>query len=207
MSKTRIIGICVTVAVAVVYFYFNPLAPRIYESTERVKAKQEAQNQKAQENNSLTDADKTVYSETNSPEAVLTESLVKSFAANYEQIRAALENFKLGETKDPEYAEVKKYCIENKSFDAINEALKNYGIESREPLAVYFAISNAYGIVSYDRTLLKNPKQQRIIERMAGETIEKLRTVTHPDDIAIVADNFETLDEVFRKYAAAKKKK
>lgn len=207
MSKTRIIGIAVTVAVAVVYFYFNPLSPRIYESSERVKAKAEAQKNEAGAEDSAKNAEalENVLAKDLTP--VLSENDLKTFVSNYAQIRSSLENVKLGEIKDPTYDDVKKYCIENGTFDSLNAMLKNYGITSAEPLAVFFAISNGYGIVSYDKALLNNPKQQRIIERMAGETIEKLRSSTHPDDIAIVADNFDILDEAFKKYAESKKKK
>ncbi len=207
MSKTRIIGICVTVAVAVVYFYFNPLAPRIYESSERVKAKQEAQKNAQGSEYQKNATDVSEINTASQTKAVLTESDLKAFAENYAQIRSELESFSLGEIKDPSYEDVKKYCIENGTFDSLNGALKKYGIECSEPLAAFFAISNGYGIVSYDRTLLNNPRQQRIIEKMAGETIEKLRALTHPDDIALITDNFDILDETFKKYAETKKKR
>lgn len=198
MSKARVLGIVIPVAIALVYFYFNPLAPRVYDDAKKETA--ESPSGVAQ-NNEQTEASESAPVQV---EPLLLESDVENFNTNFESIRNQMMNFKLAETKNPTYEQIRDYLEKSGTLGEVDKVLVANGLNEDRPLLRYFTISNAYGIVSYDKMLQNNPSQSRVIKKMAGENIEFLRKTISGQDTELVEKYFDVLDATFRAHAKKK---
>lgn len=187
MNRKRILGIVIPVAVALVYFYFNPLAPRVFDSQKNI------QSQKQEEQTMLTEQ----INSQNLPN-ILTQQHIDNFCKNFAQIRNQMANYKLAETQNPTYQEIASYCQKNGTLTKINETLNDLGLTGDEPLKIFITITNAYGIVSYDTLLQTKQNQARVIKRMAEESTNQLRNITAQEDINLVEDNYELIDQTFK---------
>lgn len=204
MTKKRVLGIVVPLVIILTYFFFNPLVPGLFakksqNSSVTTSEKKSASNENGE--NSAAISNELVEEVT----PILTQELVENFSTNFAEIRASMLNFKLPESKDPSYEEVKEYSENNGSFEEINRILGSYGLGDEQPLKVYFTISNCYGIISYDKLLEAKPRQAHIIKKMAEASINQLRLITAPADLELVLQNFDALDASFKANVPEKK--
>lgn len=204
MTKKRVLGIVVPLVIILTYFFFNPLVPGLFakksqNSSVTTSEKKSASNENGE--NSAAISNELVEEVT----PILTQELVENFSTNFAEIRASMLNFKLPESKDPSYEEVKEYSENNGSFEEINRILGSYGLGDEQPLKVYFTISNCYGIITYDKLLEAKPRQAHIIKKMAEASINQLRLITAPADLELVLQNFDALDASFKANVPEKK--
>lgn len=204
MTKKRVLGIVVPLVIILTYFFFNPLVPGLFakksqSSSVTISEKKSATNENGE---NTAEASSELVEEVT---PVLTQELVENFSTNFAGIRESMLSFKLPETKDPSYDDVKKYSEDNGSFEDINRILSSYGLGEEEPLKVYFAISNCYGIISYDKLLEAKPRQAHIIKKMAEASINQLRLITAPADLELVLQNYDMLDASFKAHVPEKK--
>lgn len=204
MTKKRVLGIVVPLVIILTYFFFNPLVPGLFakksqNSSVTTSEKKSASNENGE--NSAAISNELVEEVT----PILTQELVENFSTNFAEIRASMLNFKLPESKDPSYEEVKEYSENNGSFEEINRILESYGLGDEQPLKVYFTISNCYGIITYDKLLEAKPRQAHIIKKMAEASINQLRLITAPADLELVLQNFDALDASFKANVPEKK--
>lgn len=204
MTKKRVLGIVVPLVIILTYFFFNPLVPGLFakksqNSSVTTSEKKSASNENGE--NSAAISNELVEEVT----PILTQELVENFSTNFAEIRASMLNFKLPESKDPSYEEVKEYSENNGSFEEINRILGSYGLGDEQPLKVYITISNCYGIITYDKLLEAKPRQAHIIKKMAEASINQLRLITAPADLELVLQNFDALDASFKANVPEKK--
>ncbi|NLL99840.1 MAG: hypothetical protein GX220_00065 [Treponema sp.] len=190
MNKARILRIVIPLAVAIVYFYFNPLAPRIFEDKNKIK--------KNDTEVFIQKDEVQVENETINLNGLLEKNDVENFYENFSIIREKMSQFKLGEIKNPTYEQVEEYCLKEGTFSDITLILNECGISSENALKKFFTITNAFGILSYEKTLKNNPKQATVIKKMAEKNINSLKEITSKKDLELVSENFEKLEMAFK---------